>query len=77
MVVRVRDWTAASVVYGGVGGSVLSGADLDRPVTVLTFTPTGAAMAAADHDYTAGEDAATATVWRNHKAARVYAAGRP
>lgn len=73
----MRDWTAASVAYGGVGGTVLSGADTDRPVTVLTFSPHGAAMGAADHDYAEGEDAATATIWRNHHAARVHAAGRP
>lgn len=71
----MRNYSAEPVGTGGIGGGVVG--EYDEPLTVLTLTAQGAAMGSVDHDYSAGADAVQATLWRNHKAARVYRVGRP
>ena len=69
----MRDYTAAMHPTGATGGQLVG--TTDTPLTVLSFTPAGAAMGAADVVH--GQDANHATIWRNHKAGRVHRVGRP
>ena len=69
----MRDYSQPMDFDGTIGGMELG--EVENPLTVISLTPAGAAMAAADYRH--GRDATTATVWRNHHAARVMQAGRP
>lgn len=73
----MRDFTLDMAAYGGAGGVELGGIDTDGPLTHIVLTPNGCAMGPLDYDYAQGVDAVRATRWANHKAPRVYAAGRP